>query len=97
MLSHRMLRSAGSAAVPAELRQATLVPHRQCSGEAQAASEHRDEQQQAKAAEIAIVKPEEPGPEDCCQVTCGHAQVGVDCVPRPQASCTSSLTILLLQ
>lgn len=70
MVSQRIMRLNGLAALPAELRHAPLVPHRQCSSNAQAASEHRDEQQQAKAADLPIVKPEEPGPEDCCQRGC---------------------------
>jgi hypothetical protein len=55
------------------------VPYRHETSRAQDAAEHRDQQQQAKLAEIPIVKPEEPGPEACCQVRCSppHGNVGL--------------------
>lgn len=44
------------------------APHRHCSSRAQEAVDQREQEQQEKAAEIPFVKPQEPEPEDCCQV-----------------------------
>jgi hypothetical protein len=69
------------------------APQRHESSRAQEAAEHRDQLQQAKLAEIPIVKPQEPGPEDCCQVgwIYPHTRVGRACID----SLTTPLLLLM--
>jgi Oxidoreductase-like protein, N-terminal len=64
------------------------APRRHESSRAQDAADHRDQQQQAKMAEIPVVKPEEPGPEDCCQVShhTSHNRAGRACGRTPTQS-----------